>query len=218
MTELLDLTIRPVRLDDDREQLRALDRSFTTNRVYRITRTPSSFTLHAVPIDPPLYKDFPIVGELDEGRSWTQGFVAEQKGMIVGFVAITHASWNRRTAIKHLYVSPHLRGRRIGQTLINVVVVASRDAGTNCIWGETDNLAYPAIQFYRSVGFALCGLDESLYDPDSSVGGEIALFPTRVTEHESQAVVPARFMRRSCRMGAYWSRSSVIGAYAIHGI
>jgi len=40
---------------------------------------------------------------------------------------------------------------------------------------------YPAIQFYRRLGFRLCGLDETLYRPDdsASVPGEVALFFAR---------------------------------------
>ena len=43
-----------------------------------------------------------------------------------------------------------------------------------CVWLETSNLAYPAIQFYRGVGFELCGLDASLYEGEQA--GETALY------------------------------------------
>ena len=52
-------------------------------------------------------------------------------------------------------------------------------AGARCLWLETQNTNYPAIQFYQHVGFRLCGLDESLYDPAGPGRNEIALFFVR---------------------------------------
>jgi ribosomal protein S18 acetylase RimI-like enzyme len=44
------------------------------------------------------------------------------------------------------------------------------------IWLETSTLAYPAIPFYRHLGFELCGLDVSLYDPARVAAEETALY------------------------------------------
>jgi ribosomal protein S18 acetylase RimI-like enzyme len=170
------VTIRPVRLPEDRASLLALDRSFITDRVYRIARTSYSFTLGEAPARPPLRKEFPLADDLGADRAWEQGFVAEQAGSVVGFAAIAHRRWNRRTELWHLYVAPRLRGQGVGRALVEAVVAAARDANMRCVWLETSNLAYPAIQFYRHVGFALCGLDVSLYDPASEAAGETALY------------------------------------------
>jgi ribosomal protein S18 acetylase RimI-like enzyme len=64
----------------------------------------------------------------------------------------------------------------VGRALVEAAVAAARDADMRCVWLETSNLAYPAIQFYRRVGFTLCGLDVSLYDPASEAAGETALY------------------------------------------
>jgi ribosomal protein S18 acetylase RimI-like enzyme len=173
------VAIRPVRLPEDGAALLALDRSFTTDRVYRIVRTADSFTLEAIPAQPPLRKEFPLADDLGAERAWEQGFVAEQAGSVVGFAAFTHRRWNRRTELWHLYVAPHLRGQGVGRTLVEAVLAAAREAGMRCVWLETSNLAYPAIQFYRRVGFVLCGLDVSLYDPSSEAAGETALYFVR---------------------------------------
>ncbi len=173
------VAIRPVRLPDDRASLLALDRSFTTDRIYRIAHTAHSFTLEEVPIQPPLRKEFPLADDLGEDRRWEHGFVAEHAGTVVGFAAIAHRCWNRRTELWHLYVAPRLRGQGVGRALIEAVVVAAQEAGMRCLWLETSNLAYPAIQFYRRVGFELCGLDVSLYDPASGAAGETALYFAR---------------------------------------
>lgn len=47
---------------------------------------------------------------------------------------------------------------------------------TDRVWIETQNINYPAIQFYRKCGFTLCGLDENLYHPKGPGANEIALF------------------------------------------
>ena len=47
--------------------------------------------------------------------------------------------------------------------------------GATRLWVETQNVNAPALAFYRRCGFALCGLDASLYEP-TTVPDEIALF------------------------------------------
>lgn len=173
------IAIRPVRLPDDEAQLLALGRTFTTDRVYRIARTAHSFTLDEVSVRPPLRKEFPLADELGENRAWEHGFVAEEAGAIVGFAAFTHRPWNRRTELWHLYVAPAVRGQGVGRALVDTVVAAAREAGARCVWLETSTVAYPAIQFYRRLGFELCGLDLSLYEPASVAPGEAALYFAR---------------------------------------
>ena len=79
-------------------------------------------------------------------------------------------------------VAPQHRGGGLGRALLNAVVALAHSTGARCVWLETQNINYAAIQFYRRAGFRLCGLDESLYDPQSPVGGEVALFFVRELE------------------------------------
>ncbi len=179
MREVGACTVRPVLLPGDRDAILALDRSFTTDRVYRIVRTPQSFALAEVIAQSPVRKDFPLEADLGEGRVWEQGLAAERDDLIVGFAAFTHQRWNRRTELWHLYVAPQARWRGVGRVLVEAVIAAAEDAGMRCVWLETSNLAYPAIQFYRRMGFELCGLDVSLYDPAGPAAGETALYFAR---------------------------------------
>jgi ribosomal protein S18 acetylase RimI-like enzyme len=173
------VTIRPVCLPDDRAALLALDRSLTTDRVYRIARTPRSFALEEVPVAPALRKEFPHADDLGPERSWERGVVAEQDGAPVGFAAWTLRRWNRRTEVWHLYVAPAWRGQGIGRALLDAVVAAAREGAMRCVWLETSNLALPAVHFYEHLGFSLCGLDISLYDPAGQAGAETALYFAR---------------------------------------
>ena len=176
MPEEFLATIRPVRLREDRAALIALDRSFTADRVYRIARTAHSFTLEESVAQPALRKDFPLANDLGDARTWEQGVVAERDGTLIGFAAWTHRRWNRRTELWHLYVAPQARQHGIGRALVEAVTAAARTAGMRGIWLETSTVAYPAIRFYQRVGFELCGLDVSLYDPASVSAGETALY------------------------------------------
>ena len=51
-----------------------------------------------------------------------------------------------------------------------------REAGLRGLWLEVTNHNLPAIRFYQRVGFELCGVDTSLYDPEGDASGECALF------------------------------------------
>lgn len=173
------VTIRPVHLPADCAPLLALDRSFTTDRVYQVARAAHAFVLEETAVRPPVRKEFPLADDLGEARAWEQGFVAERAGGVVGFAAVAYRQWNRRAELCHLYVSPQQRGQGIGRALMEAVVAAARGAGMRCVWLETSNLAYPAIAFYRRLGFEFCGLDVSLYDPLGAAGKETALYFAR---------------------------------------
>ncbi len=182
--------VRPVQLPSDRAAILALDRSFTTDRIYRVVRTGQSFTIAETMAWPPVHKDFPLEADLGAGRVWEQGLVAERAGLVVGFAALAHQRWNRRTELWHLYVAPQVRRQGVGRALVEAVIVAAEDAGMRCVWLETSNLAYPAIQFYRRMGFELCGLDASLYDPAGPAAGETALYFARLLQSGGPAGRP----------------------------
>jgi ribosomal protein S18 acetylase RimI-like enzyme len=170
------IRIRPVNLSRDRQQLLELDRSFVTDRVYHVVRTDASFMLQEAPVEPPLRKELPLEYDLGAERAWEDGLVGDLDGEIVGFAAWKHEVWNRRTVLWHLYVEANLRGRGVGRELVARVIERARDAGMRAVWLETSSVNYPAIAFYRRLGFTLDGLDLSLYDPSGSAAGETALY------------------------------------------
>jgi ribosomal protein S18 acetylase RimI-like enzyme len=132
-----------------------------------------------VAVNPPIRKEMPLAEYLGDDRLWAEGIVAEDGGTIVGFAAYAHHTWNHRTELWHLYIDAARRGEGIGRQLVESIVIAAQAAGMRAVWLETSNLAYPAIQFYRRLGFALCGLDISLYDPTGAGAGETALYFAR---------------------------------------
>jgi ribosomal protein S18 acetylase RimI-like enzyme len=169
--------IRPLRWPDDLPGLEALDTSFTTDRVYRVRRGALSFELVEEAVDPPIRKAYPLLRpDAERLRGLGHVVVAEAGGALVGLAAAALSGWNRRVQVEDLYVAPSARGQGIGHALMRSVVAYARHGGARCVWLETQNVNYPAVRFYRRLGFRLCGLDEQLYDPATLEREEIALF------------------------------------------
>src|SRR6266487_4306237 len=109
--------LRPLRWPDDRERLRALDTSFTTDRIYRVDTTGLSFRLEEIAIIPALQKDYRFADHVDGLPSFDYVVVAEIATELAGVAAVTFETWNRRAVLMHCYVAPAYRGQGIGSAL-----------------------------------------------------------------------------------------------------
>jgi ribosomal protein S18 acetylase RimI-like enzyme len=169
------VNVRPADWSQDADGIRAIDTSFTTDRVYRFGRERGGFGF-ALPLltTTPLTKSY----ELPDADPGEGAFVAEVDGLIAGFAQVEPPSWNGRAAVSHLYVSPPHRGQGAGKALLDALAAHARFANAPCMFVETQNVNYPAVRFYLAAGFYLCGLDESFYDP-VELPGEFALFFAR---------------------------------------
>jgi ribosomal protein S18 acetylase RimI-like enzyme len=163
---------------DDLDGIGGLDISYSTDRIYRVRREPMAFCLKQERADPPVEKTYPRPYlELSDGL-----LVACEHGEIVGYGELQFDSWNDRARIEHLYVARGFRGRSVGRSLLNALAARACDVpSARCLWLETQNVNYPAVQFYLRMGFRLCGLDETLYRPSDPglLPGEVALYFAR---------------------------------------
>ncbi|MGW3331702.1 GNAT family N-acetyltransferase [Streptomyces rubiginosohelvolus] len=171
---------------EDTGLVEALDGSFTTATVFQVETAENGFTLRETAVDPPLTKVFPEedLDENDEG-SGTEGDQVPQgaptflalapDGTLAGFVSVAYERWNRRLTIEDIEVAPDHRGRGVGRALMSRAEEFARERGAGHIWLEVTNINAPAIHAYRRMGFALCGLDTSLYEFTASAG-EYALY------------------------------------------
>ncbi|HZP85106.1 MAG TPA: GNAT family N-acetyltransferase [Chthonomonadaceae bacterium] len=174
------LTIRAAQWQQDAETLSTLDTSFVTERIYRPVREEWGFRLVEEAVTPPLHKRYAFhPSDSVERQNWDYTALAEEDGKLAGFAAAEYTAWNRRVVLWHLYVSPAFRRQKVGTRLIEALDGFARSVQARCLWLETQNVNYPAIQFYRRCGFALCGFDASLYDPESLAQEETALFFAR---------------------------------------
>lgn len=162
------LIIRPAQWEEDTQALAALDTSFVTERVYRPVREELSFRLVEQAVHPPLSKRYAFApADPEECGMWDCAVVAEEDGQLAGFGAAQYVAWNRRVVVWHLYVAPDFRRKEVGMRLLAAINGFARSVNARCLWLETQNVNYPAIQFYRHCGFTFCGYDETLYDPNS---------------------------------------------------
>ncbi|XVV02833.1 GNAT family N-acetyltransferase [Actinosynnema sp. CA-248983] len=161
------LAYRPIRPGDDL----SLDDSFTTDTVFEVHQEPHGFALREKAVDPPLTKIFPAD---EDDESPEVGFVAED-GDLRGFVSIEVQDWNRRLVIRQITVAHSHRGRGVGAKLMGLALDYGREHGARTAWLETSSVNVPAVRAYQRMGFALCGLDTTLYT-GTPAEGEVALF------------------------------------------
>ncbi|MCU0492067.1 MAG: GNAT family N-acetyltransferase [Chloroflexaceae bacterium] len=170
------MSLRPLHWPSDCNSLLGLDTSFTTDRIYQVVSKGLSFTLEESEITPSLHKAYDL--EVERLPEFDYVVVCEVDSHIAGLAALKYEEWSRRAILWHFYMHPTYRGRGVGRALMDDAVQAARQMKARCMWLETQNVNYGAIQFYQKLGFQLCGLDLSLYDPQE-VAGETALFFVR---------------------------------------
>jgi ribosomal protein S18 acetylase RimI-like enzyme len=108
-------------------------------------------------------------------KAGDQVFVADDdNGRSVGYLIARFSAWNRRGEIWDIAVREGVRRRGVGRALIEHAEKWAVTSGARGLWLETQTTNHPAVQFYRSLGFQLCGLDISLYDAASQE--EVAVF------------------------------------------
>jgi ribosomal protein S18 acetylase RimI-like enzyme len=160
----------------DRPAILAIDTSFTTGRVYRVLAMDEGFILRAAPVSPPLHKVYDLAREVELFPALDYVLIAEVDAQVAGVAALSHDRIDRRAILMHLYVSPTHRRQGIGRALIAAMVEHAREWQARCLWLETQDVNYSAIQFYRRLGFQWCGLDLSLDEHDGSASDETAVF------------------------------------------
>ena len=146
----------------DLDGIGKIDPSYSTDRIYRVRRSELGFWLDEERANPPVQKTYSRPSPQLSDRL----LVAIVGTEIVGSGELRFDSWSRRGEIEHLIVSGSFRGQGVGRSLIQALEERARqEPSTRCLWLETQNVNYPAVQFYLRMGFRLCGLDETLYRP-----------------------------------------------------
>jgi GNAT superfamily N-acetyltransferase len=108
--------------------------------------------------------------------------IAERDMQVTGVAALSHDVADRRAILRHLYVDRACRGQGIGRALMDAMLARAHQWHAHCLWLETQDVNYDAIQFYQRVGFQWCGLDLSLDEHDGSTTDETAVFFMRLLE------------------------------------
>lgn len=93
---------------------------------------------------------------------------------LAGWIIGEHRTWNNSFYIENILIDEKHRRQGIGISLIKSAIKEARRLNCRVIELETQNTNYPAIQFYRRMGFNITGLNTRLYENAE----EIALFMT----------------------------------------
>jgi len=104
------------------------------------------------------------IKELNEIIEKGHSFGVFEGGKLSGWIICDHRTWNNSFYIENILVSESLRRQGAGAQLIKNAVREARNLNCQIIELETQNTNYPAIQFYRRLGFSITGLNTRLYE------------------------------------------------------
>jgi GNAT superfamily N-acetyltransferase len=176
--------------------LHKLDYSFETDQIYAlrvngklaqnddvsqtVDKPALAFELWETPVDPPLYKSFrEYEHKLEEVetrlRSVEGGYVALAGEQIAGAILLNVEQWRSVARIEDIIVGRQFRRFGIGSLLLKCASDWARNRGCWAIVLETQNVNYPAIQFYLRNGLDVWCVHQHYYPP-GPVEHEVAIF------------------------------------------
>jgi GNAT superfamily N-acetyltransferase len=180
----------------DAPALHQLDYSFETDRIYtlrvhgylaqgdgqaKIPGQPAlAFELRETPVDLPLYKDYrEYEHTLEEVAAKLArvdgGYVALADGQIAGVVLLNVEEWRSVARIEDIIVGRQFRRYGLGSLLLNCASDWARNRGCWALLLETQNVNFPAIQFYLRTGLQVWSIGQHFYPP-GPVEHEVAVF------------------------------------------
>lgn len=180
----------------DAPALHKLDYSFETDRIYalrvngnlapnddalHVPNTPAfAFELWETPVDMPLYKSFrEYEHKLEEVEARLScvdgGYVALADEEVAGAILLNLEEWRSVTKVEDLIVGRQFRRFGIGSLLLKCASDWARNRGCCAIVLETQNVNYPAIQFYLRNGLEVWSIYQHFYPP-GPVEYEVAIF------------------------------------------
>ena len=160
----MPVTIREMNRQADRRGVEAIDTAFETSSIYEVVVAARGIELVERPLAAPRTKRYPIGDAFAPWCTWDTAYVAEDETGIVGFAAVEYEAWHARLVLWHLYVPAARRRSGIGRSLVAHCEQHGRSQGARRVWLETTNVNVPGIAAYERLGYALCGLDHTVYD------------------------------------------------------
>lgn len=172
---------------DDAAALHTLDYSFETDRMYVLrTRgnipqeTSFAFELVETHVDPPHYHDYreyegTLNGVETRLRNTGGGYIALANGQAAGAILLDIEEWRSVARIDDILVGRQFRRYGIGSLLLSCASDWARKHNCWAIILETQNVNYPAIQFYLRNGLEIWSIQRHFYPPGISEH-EVAIF------------------------------------------
>jgi ribosomal protein S18 acetylase RimI-like enzyme len=133
----LPVIVRMAETQDDLDGISKIDRTYATDRIYRVSRSELGFFLDEEPVSPPVQKNYPDPSPELSDRL----LVATAGAEIVGYAELRFNSWNYRAEIEGLTVSGNFRSQGVGRSLVQALDERARqERSARCLWLETQNI------------------------------------------------------------------------------
>ena len=169
------MIIREMQKKSDIEQISDLDASFSTQFIYQVVVKSLSVQIIEEKLAVSFQKSYQPWNKNDIDNA-DCAIVAEIDGKIVGFATVKYEEWNKRAILSGIFVALNFKEKGVGRALIDSVINHLKSTPARGLWVETQNINYPAIQFYIKLGFEFCGFDNTLYNPDETASKEVAFY------------------------------------------
>lgn len=105
-----------------------------------------------------------------------RGYLAILSGEPAGYVEFNFEDWHKLIRVWHFYVAEQSRGVGVGREMMNSAVQAARHFGARGIVLETQTSNFPAIEFYRKLGFEPWGINTAAYSNNDIEEADVQLW------------------------------------------
>jgi ribosomal protein S18 acetylase RimI-like enzyme len=160
----MTVRIRAVDRERDRVAVSAIDTAFETKTILDVVVRARGIELVERALSAPRSKRYPMADAFAAWSTWNVGWVAEDGPAVCGFAAVEYEAWHGRLVLWHLYVTQTRRREGIASALLAHVEQHGRTVGAERVWLETTSINVPGIAAYDRLGYALCGVDVTVYD------------------------------------------------------
>lgn len=170
------MNIRPAVLADVNACL-ALDHRLLTDHVWQMkvqeAESNVTVTFQTVRLPRLMPVEYPrALEQLVEDWQRDEGFlVAEADGQVRGYVDVLAQPWQQLGWVANLAVHKDYRRRGIGTALMQQARQWARGQGMQALLVEMTTKNFPALSFFRKLGFEFCGFNDHYY-----TNQDIALF------------------------------------------
>jgi ribosomal protein S18 acetylase RimI-like enzyme len=173
------MIIRPAELTDLKACL-DIDHSYVTNHVWQMEESEGvkevTVVFRTARLPRSMRADYPRKHDNLLER-WRQGeclLVAEEGGVVLGYLDMSVQSWHLTAWVDNLAVAQDYRRHGVGTALLKKATDWARQRRLRRLMLEIQTKNYPAICFCQKNGFAFCGFNDHYY-----TNQDIALFFAR---------------------------------------
>ncbi|MFQ5812727.1 MAG: GNAT family N-acetyltransferase [Anaerolineae bacterium] len=173
------MIVRPAELTDLNACLE-IDHSYVTDYVWQMEESGKSGEVAVIFRTARLPRSMRVKYPKDYDNlleSWRRGeclLVAEEGGVVYGYLDMSVQSWHLTAWVDNLAVAQAYRRQGIGTALLKKAGEWARQRGLRKLMLEIQTKNYPAICFCQKNGFAFCGFNDRYY-----TNQDIALFFAR---------------------------------------